>query len=100
MGMKHSLTNSPSQTGGNKMKTAKELKAGNVIPPPAHERKWLKNPLTVLEVSDGHTDKSGQWLYVKCSFQSPYRPGPEGQSTMKINVRPDTQIKILQEVAQ
>lgn len=78
------------------MKTAKELKVGEVIPPPAHERGWLKNPLTVLEVLDGYTDKNGKWLYVRCSFKSPYGPN---YSEMKIRVRPDTQIKILQEVA-
>ena len=81
------------------MKTASDLKVGEVIPPPVHEQKWLKNPLTVIEVTDGYTDKKGKWMYVRCSYQSPYRPGPEGQSEMKIRVRPETKIKILQEVA-
>ena len=79
-----------------KTKTALELVAGEMIPPPAHEQKWLKNPLTVLEVLDGYTDKNGKWMYVRCSFQSPYG---NNYSEMKIRVRPSTQIKILQKVA-
>jgi hypothetical protein len=76
------------------MKSAKDLRAGDIIPPPVHERKWLKNPLTVLELLDGYTDKIGKWLYVRCSFKSPYG---SNYSEMKIRLRPETQIKILQE---
>lgn len=78
------------------MKTAKELQIGDIIPAPAHERKWLKNPLTVLGVEDGYTDKNGKWLRVRCSFQSPYRPA---LAEMKIRLRPETLIKVIQEVA-
>lgn len=75
-------------------KPANQLKPGDVIPPPAPERKWLwrdgtKRLLTVIEVTEGRVDKRGLWLSVKASFASPYS---DKVSEMVIDLRPETEV--------
>lgn len=53
-------------------KLASQLQPGDVIAPPAHERKWMwadgvRRMLTVIEVNEGRVDKGGLWLSVKAS---------------------------------
>lgn len=77
-------------------KLAKELTPGDVIPPPAHERKWLwrdgvKRMLTVVSVSDGRVDKGGLWLDVKANFGSPYG---DKTSDGVFSMRPETKVSV------
>lgn len=67
---------------------AKNLQAGDKIPAPTHERKWLKSLLTVVSVEGGAVDKGGLWLKVRATFESPYEPGAIRQDTFRY--RPDT----------
>jgi hypothetical protein len=73
-------------------KAARDLTAGDQILPPAHERKWLKTPLTVVSVSIGSADKGGPWLHVRASFVSPYG---ERTSESIFRFRPNTAVTVL-----
>lgn len=79
-------------------KPAKELKAGDVILPPAAERKWLKADMNVLGVEEGaqpRGQKAGEWLKVTASFVSPYRQeGSSDLSQMNFFVRPTTLVSV------
>ena len=54
-----------------------ELKAGDIIDPPAGEKVWLwrdgnKRRYTVVSVHRGHVTKKGQFWTVKATCESPY----------------------------
>jgi hypothetical protein len=58
-------------------KCACNLKPGDIIAPPAHERKWLwrdgvRRMMRVKGVVDGNPDKRGPWLHVTASYPTPY----------------------------
>lgn len=74
---------------------AKDLTHGLKIPAPAHERRWLKTPLTVLSVTDGRVDVKGLWLRVRCSYQSPYSPYRMSEGIFQY--RPGTLIPVIPE---
>ncbi len=76
-------------------KAAKDLQFGDVIPPPSHERKWLKNPLHVLGVSPGLIDKRGAWVRVNAMFHSPYSE-EQAIRPMCCLMRPETLVTVLQ----
>lgn len=77
----------------NTKKKAQDLKSGDIINPPAHERSWLKTTLTVIEVTEAAPDKRGAWLWVKASYVSPYGDGTK-TSESKFKFRPETMVAV------
>jgi hypothetical protein len=77
-------------------KKAQDLKAGDVINPPAHERGWLKSKLTVIELKPANPDKRGPWLSIKTSYPSPYGNGQKISEGV-FNFRPETAVKVFAE---
>ncbi len=77
-------------------KQAKDLKPGDVVNPPQHERGWLwkdgvKRTMTVLGVCDGRPDARGPWLEVTAEYSSPYGPNV---TSGRFSYRPTTMVTV------
>ena len=58
-------------------KQVTELKAGDIIDPPAAEKKWLwrdgtKRRYTVTAIKEGQTNKRGRYIKILATVPSPY----------------------------